>query len=93
MLHRLRSVLVRPGRDRLTGMGDSATQVLTPLNPYLIVLLTMLRKYEPQAGLGTIIARMLPFAVTFWVGWVAVQRVFYFLDLQMGPGNGIMIPQ
>ncbi|MDH6237796.1 AbgT family transporter [Cryobacterium sp. CG_9.6] len=74
-------------------VGDSATQVLTPLNPYLIVLLTMLRKYEPQAGLGTIIARMLPFAVTFWVGWVAVLSVFFFFDLPMGPGNGIMIPQ
>ncbi|KGJ80841.1 P-aminobenzoyl-glutamate transporter [Cryobacterium roopkundense] len=74
-------------------VGDSATQVLTPLNPYMIVLLTMLRKYEPQAGLGTVIARMLPFAVTFWIAWVAVLSVFYFLDLPMGPGNGIMIPQ
>ena len=74
-------------------VGDSATQVLTPLNPYMIVLLTMLRKYEPQAGLGTIIARMLPFAVTFWLAWVAVLSVFFFFDLPMGPGNGIMIPQ
>ncbi|TFC63844.1 AbgT family transporter [Cryobacterium sp. TMT2-4] len=74
-------------------VGDSATQVLTPLNPYMIVLLTMLRRYEPQAGLGTVIARMLPFAVTFWIAWVAVLSVFYFFDLPMGPGNGIMIPQ
>jgi len=74
-------------------VGDSATQVLTPLNPYMIVLLTMLRKYEPSAGLGTVIARMLPFAVTFWISWVAVLSVFYFFDLPMGPGNGIMIPQ
>jgi aminobenzoyl-glutamate transport protein len=73
-------------------VGDSATQVLTPLNPYMIVLLTMLRKYEPQAGLGTLIARMLPFAVTFWLAWVAVLSVFYFFDLPMGPGNGILIP-
>jgi aminobenzoyl-glutamate transport protein len=74
-------------------VGDSATQILTPLNPYMIVLLTMLRKYEPQAGLGTVIARMLPFAVTFWLAWVAVLSVFFFFDLPMGPGNGIMIPQ
>ena len=74
-------------------VGDSATQVLTPLNPYMIVLLAMLRKYEPQAGLGTVIARMLPFAVTFWFAWVGVLTVFYFFDLPMGPGNGILIPQ
>ena len=72
-------------------VGDSATQVLTPLNPYMIVLLTMLRKYEPQAGIGTVIARMIPFTVFFWVAWVGVLALFYILDLPMGPGNGIMI--
>ena len=72
-------------------VGDSATQILTPLNPYMIVLLTMLRKYEPQAGLGTVIARMLPFTVLFWLAWVAVLTVFYVFGLPMGPGNGIYI--
>ncbi len=72
-------------------VGDSATQILTPLNPYMIVLLTMLRKYEPSAGLGTVIARMLPFTVLFWLAWVGVLTVFYVLGLPMGPGNGIYI--
>ncbi|WP_454084253.1 AbgT family transporter [Georgenia sp. Marseille-Q6866] len=74
-------------------VGDSATQILTPLNPYIIVLLTMLRKYEPKAGLGTIIARMLPFTVVFWLAWVAVLSVFFALDLPLGPGNGIFLDQ
>ncbi|MBG6215950.1 aminobenzoyl-glutamate transport protein [Arthrobacter sp. CAN_A6] len=72
-------------------VGDSATQVITPLNPYMIVLLTMLRKYEPQAGLGTLMARMLPFVVPFWLAWVAILSVFFVLDLPLGPGNGIFI--
>ena len=72
-------------------VGDSATQVLTPLNPYMIVLLTMLRRYEPSAGLGTVISRMLPFTVVFWVAWVAVLTVFYVFNLPLGPGNGIFI--
>lgn len=46
-------------------VGDSATQVITPLNPYMFVLLTMLRRYEPNAGFGTLMARMLPFVVPF----------------------------
>lgn len=74
-------------------VGDSATQVITPLNPYMIVLLTMLRKYEPEAGLGTLIARMLPFVVPFWLAWVAILTVFFYLDLPMGPGNDIFIQQ
>ncbi|MBF4994275.1 AbgT family transporter [Arthrobacter gandavensis] len=72
-------------------VGDSATQVLTPLNPYMIVLLTMLRRYEPSAGLGTVISRMLPFTVVFWLAWVAVLTVFYIFELPLGPGNGIFI--
>ncbi|PYG01926.1 aminobenzoyl-glutamate transport protein [Georgenia satyanarayanai] len=74
-------------------VGDSATQILTPLNPYIIVLLTMLRRYEPKAGLGTIIARMLPFTVVFRVAWVLVLSVFFALDLPVGPGNGIFLDE
>jgi aminobenzoyl-glutamate transport protein len=72
-------------------IGDSATQVVTPMNPYVFVLLMMVRRYEPGAGLGTVISRMLPFVVPFWVAWVVVLAVFYGLDLDMGPGVGIRL--
>lgn len=73
-------------------VGDSATQVITPLNPYIIVILGLLRRYEPQAGLGTIMARLLPFVVPFWLSWAALVAVWYFLDLPLGPGNAIFLP-
>lgn len=72
-------------------VGDSATQIITPLNPYMIVLLTFLRRWEPQAGLGTVMARLLPFTVAFWIVWAAILSVFFFLDLPIGPGNGIFL--
>jgi aminobenzoyl-glutamate transport protein len=72
-------------------IGDSATQVVTPMNPYVFVLLMMVRRYEPGAGLGTVISRMLPFVVPFWLAWVAVLAVFYGLGLDMGPGVGIKL--
>lgn len=72
-------------------VGDSATQVITPMNPYMIVLLGMLRKYVPTAGLGNIIAWMLPFVIPFWIAWAGVLAVFFFLDLPLGPGNGIFL--
>ena len=74
-------------------VGDSATQVMTPLNPYMVVLLAMLRKYEPEAGLGTVMARMIPFVVPFWIVWAAILAIFFYMDLPLGPGNGIMIEQ
>lgn len=72
-------------------VGDSATQILTPMNPYIIVLLTYLRRWEPDAGLGTVMARMLPFSVVFWIAWVAILSVFFAFDLPLGPGNDIFL--
>ncbi|WP_301471312.1 AbgT family transporter [Brachybacterium sp.] len=70
-------------------IGDSSTQIITPLSPYLIVLLGMVRRYEPGAGLGTLVARLLPFTLVFFTVWVAILLVFYGLDLPIGPANDI----
>lgn len=72
-------------------VGDSATQVITPLNPYMIVILGLLRRYEPDAGLGTVIARLLPFVVPFWLAWATLAGVWYFADLPLGPGNDVFL--
>ena len=72
-------------------IGDSATQIITPLNPYMIVLLTFVRRYEPQAGLGTLMARLFPFVIPFWVLWALNLLVFYGFDLPLGPGNDILV--
>jgi aminobenzoyl-glutamate transport protein len=68
-------------------VGDSATQILTPLNPYIVIVLAMLRRYEPQAGLETLISRFLPFTICFWIAWVAVLSLWFSLDLPFGPGQ------
>jgi aminobenzoyl-glutamate transport protein len=72
-------------------VGDSATQIITPLNPYMIVLLGLLRRYEPEAGLGTAIARLIPFVIPFWLAWATLVGIWYFADLPLGPGNGIFL--
>nr|WP_276610774.1 AbgT family transporter [Kineococcus siccus] len=68
-------------------VGDSATQILTPLNPYIVIVLAMLRRYEPQAGLGTLISRFLPFTICFWIAWVLMLSLWFALDLPFGPGQ------
>jgi aminobenzoyl-glutamate transport protein len=72
-------------------VGDAATQVMTPLNPYMIVLLTFVRRYQPNAGLGTVIAKMVPFVVPFWLAWVAILTVFYAFDIPLGPGVDVRV--
>lgn len=67
-------------------VGDSATQVLAPLNPYMVIILGYLRKYEPESGMGSIIGRMLPFTVVFWVLWVGMLTLFFVTGTGTGPG-------
>ena len=74
-------------------VGDSATQIITPLNPYLIVILTQLRRYEPKAGIGTLMSRLIVFSVAFWLFWLTLLFIWYQFDLPLGPGESIMLAQ
>ncbi len=70
-------------------IGDSTTQLITPLNPYIIVLLGFARHYEPDLKFGALIARMAVFVPAFWVAWVLLLAVFYFTGTDVGPGMPI----
>ena len=72
-------------------VGDSATQIITPLNPYIIVILTLLRRYEPNAGLGTLMSRLIVFVVPFWISWAILLFIWYIFDLPLGPGATIFL--
>jgi aminobenzoyl-glutamate transport protein len=51
---------------------------MTALNPYMDVLLPFVRRNEPDAGLGTVMARTVPFVVPFFLAWATLLAVFYF---------------
>lgn len=69
-------------------IGDSTTNAISPLSPYIVVILGFLRAYEPKAGLGTVIARAFPFTVVFFLIWTAFLALFYFTGIPVGPGMG-----
>ena len=48
-------------------------------------------EHAVPAGLGTLVARLLPFTLVFLTAWTAVLLVFWGLDLPVGPGNGIRL--
>ena len=72
-------------------VGDSATQIITPLNPYMIVMLGFLQRYERDAGLGTLMSRLMPFVIPFFTAWAILLAVWFYVDLPLGPGNSVMI--
>ncbi|MFC2947321.1 AbgT family transporter [Virgibacillus sediminis] len=67
-------------------IADSSTNVITPMNPYLIVVLGFVRDYDKKAGMGTLIAMMLPYSIFFLLTFVAMFLLFYFLGIPYGPG-------
>ena len=44
-------------------IGDSVTNIITPLNPYMVIILMYMRQLVPKAGMGTLITTMLPYTV------------------------------
>ncbi|QKX49847.1 AbgT family transporter [Planococcus glaciei] len=67
-------------------IGDSSTNIVTPLNPYFIVVLSFLREYDKKAGMGTLISLMIPYTLSFLVVWIIMFLIFFYTGLQFGPG-------
>ena len=72
-------------------IGDSITNPLSPLFTYMPVILGFARKYDKKVGLGTIIANMLPFSVSFAIAWIIQVIIWVSLNLPLGPGGNIYL--
>ncbi len=67
-------------------VGDAVTNVLTPLLPYVSLVLGAARRYVPDAGLGTVLAAQVPYAVVFGVTWTALLLAWVGAGWSLGPG-------
>lgn len=68
-------------------VGDSVTNPITPLNAYLVVILVVIRRYEPSAGVGTVISLLLPYTLAAWAVWLVMLLVWGSLGIPLGPGG------
>ncbi len=66
-------------------VGDSPMNVITPLNVYLAVMVGFAQKYQKDAGIGTIVALMIPYTLTLLVCWTLLLIVWYAIGLPLGP--------
>jgi aminobenzoyl-glutamate transport protein len=65
-------------------VGDSTTNIITPLMPYFPLVVVFCQKYVKQAGIGTLVAMMLPYTATFIVIWTIFLLGFWALGLPLG---------
>ena len=67
-------------------VGDSPLNVVTPLMVYLPFMVTIAQRYQKDAGIGTVIALMIPYVVITALVWIALFILWFVLGLPMGPG-------
>lgn len=67
-------------------IGDSATSMITPLSPYLIIALSFMREWDKSMGLGSIISYTLPYSIAILTGLILLFLSFMWLGIPIGPG-------
>jgi len=70
-------------------IGDSVTNVISPMMSFFALIIAFVQKYEPRAGIGTIIATMVPYSVAFLIAWILLLVVWLTLGIPLGPDAGI----
>lgn len=72
-------------------IGDSSTNIISPLMSYFAMIVVFMQKYDKESGLGTLISMMLPYSIAFLVFWTILMAVFFVFNLPIGPGGTIFI--
>ena len=70
-------------------VGDSVTNVITPLNPYLVIILVFMKEYVPKGGIGTLIAAMVPYTIVFTIVWTILLVIWMQMGWPLGPNSGL----
>lgn len=65
-------------------IGDSYSNILTPLLPYFPLVIVFAQKYDKTAGIGTLISMMLPYAVAFMIARIPMFIIWIWLGLPLG---------
>ncbi|NNF15671.1 MAG: AbgT family transporter [Gammaproteobacteria bacterium] len=73
-------------------IGDSSTNIITPLMPYFPLVVVFCQRYVTTTGIGTVTAMMLPYSVTFLVLWTIFLLLYWATGLPLGFGASYVYP-
>jgi len=66
-------------------VADSPPNIVTPLMPYFALIVVFAQRYDKNAGVGTVVAMMLPYAVVVSIVWILLFLAWELLGLPFGP--------
>ncbi|MBM4130490.1 AbgT family transporter [bacterium] len=72
-------------------IGDSVTNLITPMMSYFALIVTFAQKYDERYGIGTIISTMLPYTVVFTVFWTLLLVGWMLAGLPLGPAGPLYL--
>jgi aminobenzoyl-glutamate transport protein len=67
-------------------VADSPPNIVTPLMPYFALIVVFAQRYDKNAGVGTVVAMMLPYAVAVSIVWIVLFLAWELFGLPFGPG-------
>ncbi|MGK0499795.1 MAG: aminobenzoyl-glutamate transport protein [Oceanicoccus sp.] len=73
-------------------IGDSTTNIITPLMPYFGIVVAFAQRYDKSIGIGTIIATMLPYSIALLLSWSLLLVLWMLMGWPLGPGADIFLP-
>ncbi len=72
-------------------IGDSPSNVITPLMVYLPFIVILCQRYKKDSGLGTVISLMMPVAIWVAITWLVFFAIWYVLGIPLGPGAPVKL--
>ncbi len=73
-------------------VGDSSSNIITPLMPYFPLVVVYCQKYFKQTGIGTLTSIMIPYSITFIIAWTAFLILYWILGIPLGLGASYTYP-
>ncbi|HHC9959113.1 TPA: AbgT family transporter [Staphylococcus aureus] len=72
-------------------VGDSITNPITPMMPYLPLLLTYAQKYDKRMKLGALLSSLMPYSIALSIVWTVFVIIWFLLGIPVGPGGPIFV--
>ncbi|MGM0567082.1 MAG: AbgT family transporter [Bacteroidota bacterium] len=72
-------------------IGDSVTNLITPMMSYFALIVTFAQKYDEKYGIGTIISTMIPYSLVLTLAWTALLVLWMLTGMPLGPDGPVFI--
>ena len=77
------------GATAVYRVGDSATNIITPLMVYFPLILIFCQRWVPEFGIGSLTAMMIPYSIWIMIAGLGLTVGWVYLGWDLGPGAPI----